>query len=357
MQVQVKNNLEIFPLTKLNCDRFGKQISDLHFETLNKKISPDYWQWRYCSDAGAKGSLLIGLRNNKVVGTYGLLHIPLIFKQQKRFAGLMGNFVISAKEKSWQCYKQLIVESMKQSKGDDLLFRIGLAPKQKVDLATRMGVKSLGYMPNCYGILDFKQALAARGFFLQGSKFAHMISNFFAVPYKRQNDLNITIKQIDDFNEQFDAFYQEYRDRFDTILLKDSKFLNWRYVKCPQNKYYKLAAYKDNSLKGYIVFCQGSKPQSGCLVELMAADNNKKIMIQLVLRACSLLHENKVATVSASFAQGSEQSEALRKAGFRKWFKRLNDTNILLGANTTEHSYSEQDFNSFVFGLGDWMEF
>src|SRR5581483_10186127 len=63
----------------------------------------------------------------------------------------------------------------------------------------------------------------------------------------------VQIKQMYEFNERFDDFWQRVRDEYSVILVRDRQCLNWRYVSRPDAKYILFSAAHGPRLVGYLV--------------------------------------------------------------------------------------------------------
>jgi hypothetical protein len=72
--------------------------------------------------------------------------------------------------------------------------------------------------------------------------------------FMRKNSLNnIDVYAIDRFNEQINSFWDDVKSNYSFIVEKGMDYMNWRYFH-PKGKAYKVfAAYRDDSLLGYLV--------------------------------------------------------------------------------------------------------
>lgn len=62
------------------------------------------------------------------------------------------------------------------------------------------------------------------------------------------------ITQITSFDNRFDSFSREVSKEFGIISLRNSKYLNWKYIQKPYTQYNIYTAINNNKLLGYIVF-------------------------------------------------------------------------------------------------------
>jgi predicted N-acetyltransferase YhbS len=87
---------------------------------------------------------------------------------------------------------------------------------------------------------------------------------------------NLSILKIDSFNERFDQLAEEVAGKFGVIVLRSSRYLNWKYIDKPFNGYTVYAAERENKLTGYIVLRtrNGSGARHGVIVDILAAPDD-----------------------------------------------------------------------------------
>tara|TARA_B100000029_G_scaffold402846_1_gene402459 strand:- start:1321 stop:2295 length:975 start_codon:yes stop_codon:yes gene_type:complete len=67
------------------------------------------------------------------------------------------------------------------------------------------------------------------------------------------NEKNFFVIKIKKFNKSFDLFWKKNKKDYKNILNRTSKFLNWRYLKRPDKKYYPFLVYDGKELLGYFI--------------------------------------------------------------------------------------------------------
>ncbi len=85
----------------------------------------------------------------------------------------------------------------------------------------------------------------------------------------------ITIQQIDQFNDDFDNFWRQVQDKYAVMLIRDQFFLGWRFNRLSGREYRTLAAWTGKQMLGYVVIrcstIHGVK--TGLIMDLLVADN------------------------------------------------------------------------------------
>ena len=352
----MKDKLRFLKVTESNINDLTQGISELHFEVYKRKFDLEYWQWRYLSSPAGKSNLIVAVRGTRVVGKYGLLYIPLIIRGQSVVAGLMSGLSIQSEERSWQCYRGLIMKSIDESKEDNLVFRLGLVYRRLIKLAQRMGIASLGSLPVYFGFLDIARILEERSVPRLFSRLGCLADPILGLKKKGKKMSGLSIKAIDSFGSDFDDLWDSITKDYRVAVLKNAAYLNWRYIKNPLRKYGCLGAYRNNRLEGIVVFCAIELRHSGCVLELLVRNNNPEVMRELLFQTFRQLRKQDVGCITASFPKDSITVAVLQNLGFRSWGRKLADAELMITANYLENSYSKLDLKICDFSLGDWIE-
>jgi len=73
-------------------------------------------------------------------------------------------------------------------------------------------------------------------------------------PSVKQKDVpGLTIDQVTEFDEPFAVFWRRVQNRTPLIVVRDSAYLNWRYIQAPGREYAAFAARSEGKVRGLIV--------------------------------------------------------------------------------------------------------
>lgn len=78
---------------------------------------------------------------------------------------------------------------------------------------------------------------------------------------------SINIKRIDRFDDRFDQLWNASLQSYSFSLVRDSSFLNWRYVDCP-TPYQRWLALRGSEVAGYLVSFASATEPTGIVVDL-----------------------------------------------------------------------------------------
>lgn len=111
---------------------------------------------------------------------------------------------------------------------------------------------------------------------------------------------DVSFNMVSEFDEQIDEFWQEASRDYDIIVVRDKKYLNWRFVDCPNKEYSICIAKRNGKVSGYIVFRYSETDglRQGYIVDLFAKAGDEKTLQALVQKVVEVLKANKVDLIS-----------------------------------------------------------
>jgi len=121
----------------------------------------------------------------------------------------------------------------------------------------------------------------------------------------------ITITQISSFDTRLDEFWKQISKDFNAISVRDMKYLNWRFVECPNVQYSIFLAEKEKGICGYIVLrvCQ----DKGYIVDFLA---EKAGFESLIWQAIKYFKQQKVNSLCCLAPLDTFYLKILKKCGF-----------------------------------------
>ncbi len=351
----MKQELSFLNVTKSTVDDFAESMSSLHYLVRKQRRSADYWRWRYYDSPLGKSNLVIALRQNRVVGIYGVLYLSLHIQKECVLAGLMQDLSIDLTERSWSCYRGLLERSIEKSKHDNLVFNFGITPSNHIQLYQRFGVKILGRAPICVGFLNVARMLEGRKVPRPLSLLGWCAQPVVGLRLKKPNThTDCSIKRVKIFNASFDELWDAVSQYNVLSIVKNSAYLNWRYTGNTEYQYECLAAYRKNKVEGLIVFSKPDIRHRSFLLEFLAIDNDSKTMEMLLSHALGVLKAENTGYIVAAFPVQSQASRALRYFGFMPWGARLWSTSIIAATQLSNGDNPELNLKNWDFSLGDW---
>ena len=195
---------------------------------------------------------------------------------------------------------------------------------------------------NLYNILNFSQiSLAAINFYI---RFKNSISR------KVNFDHDFDIIEIEEFTAEVDGFWKRLNERFEVIVVRDKKYLNWKYAMQPHMNYRKFIARKSGKICGILVLrvTRSPEPDIGIITEILALPDQKRILRQLMNYAINFFGSDVEAIKCATSVK--EIKQVLKEFSFSK--EHVDPFNFFSKDNNLMQNGTES-LSDFFFNIGD----
>jgi GNAT superfamily N-acetyltransferase len=162
-----------------------------------------------------------------------------------------------------------------------------------------------------------------------------------------------SIAEVERFNPTIDGLWQRVAAGYPAICPRNSRFLNWRFVDCPQLVYHLFQAYRDGALVGYSVLrCKTSQElRQGVIVDLFANRRDPAVFRDLICHAVEYFGD-EVASVECATSL-LEIESILSECGFFKT-RTLAPTIVVSDESLRSEIRGLRNEWSFSKGDHDW---
>jgi GNAT superfamily N-acetyltransferase len=126
------------------------------------------------------------------------------------------------------------------------------------------------------------------------------------------------IVEVDCFGREVDELWERTRGDYSLIFPRDTRFLNWRFVDCPELRYRRFVAKRGGRAVGYVVLRRAEpvELQQGIIADLYASRQDTQAVDELVRHSLAFFGD-KVSAVDCGTSVAEFQG-VLRKHGFFK---------------------------------------
>lgn len=199
------------------------QILELFKASFGRELAASWWRWfsYQCPTGANRTSVIVDTATGKFAGSYSLLPIRLLFNGREVKASLCTN-----------------VNTHPEYQGRGLFTRIGsyaLEHECEFDTAISLGMPNQkaypGHVKVGWDVMSKLPFLVRQG-----------------CQARRHR-----CREVQTFDQRFDAFFAKIAERFSFLVLKDHKFMNWRVAERPDREYVSLVFEEGSELKGYVV--------------------------------------------------------------------------------------------------------
>ena len=125
-----------------------------------------------------------------------------------------------------------------------------------------------------------------------------------------------TITEVETFGAEVDDLWENTHRGYSVIFSRDARFLNWRFVECPQPSYRRFLAERDGRTVGYVILRQAEPVElpNGTIVDLYAAREDNRTIEDLLLHSLAFFGDGVAAIDCATSIPEFER--IFRRHGF-----------------------------------------
>jgi len=308
------------------------------FPAFGTGYTLDYWNWKYKRNPAGSSIIWLAERDGQIIGHYSL--VPVLLKVGNAYVrGAFGSDAATHPNHQGQgVYSDLVNRCSLDAADHDIPISYGLS---QVNLGpTYKRYERIGhicFMTHLIKVLDWKAALDR---YIENEFAKSAISSILRMILRPRTppSHNMQIEEVSRFDDRVDEFWTEISERFTVIVRRDQKYLNWRYVDHPGQKYTVYAAVNGHRVLGYcavrIGTARGRRREKVLSVafidDILALDC--EIVGSLVRSTVSRFEEQGVDAIACTMSQGHAYRAAFMKAGFVTFLRRFSDINLALYA-------------------------
>jgi hypothetical protein len=163
---------------------------------------------------------------------------------------------------------------------------------------------------------------------------------------------NVNLTQIESFDESADQLWQRVHRAQTMLAVRDQRYLNWRFRDRPGSPYIILAAVRDSSLRGYLVFRISDHVGTSCGFLVDTLYDDVEIFSLLIKEVEKILRPAGVKAIVCSVTPASHRSVLLRQGFFPLLHRRRNYL-AAWGNSTDPQVQSFFDVSRWFISMGD----
>ncbi len=116
---------------------------------------------------------------------------------------------------------------------------------------------------------------------------------------RRQTPPGVTVQQVGTFDNRVDDFWQRVRRDYPVMVVRDQRYLGWRFDSRPDAKYTLLMATRGSDLVGYLVLrlAEVAGVRLGYLVDFLVEHKSSSLLAFLVEEAVEHLRHGSAAAI------------------------------------------------------------
>lgn len=208
------------------------KIAKLFNLAFKKELSADYWKWRFVENPFLDESMInLMWDGDQLVGHHAVSASEIKVKNETYLSSLCGTAMTHPNYEGRGIYGDLALSLYDRILKDHNVQNIITFPARAAShysLVKKIKYRNVGYLPTLK---------------LNASSF------------KNKNAISDNINIVEKFNNIHEEFINEtlQNSGFDIYTKRSVKYLNWRYTKCPINKYFCIEYKIDGKMKGLLI--------------------------------------------------------------------------------------------------------
>jgi hypothetical protein len=318
-------------MANLICRRLEKgdepMLSRLFKEVFDKEINIQYWEWKYFQNPAGEHMMYVAIEpiESKIVGEIGTIPIKTQIQGKDTLATQVVDIVILPKYQKRGPFFQLERLSREENIKRLILMSYAVSIKRTYKISTKV-LKFKGVSP----IMRHTKIIDPGPFIYKKIKVRPLanllggIGRFFMRSMQRLKDHKMVSKKyefedIRHFDSRFDEFWKRESQNYEIIIVRDSEYLNWRYIRNPIENY-KIFCVKDTgTIRGFIVLniFEQEGIRRGRIADIFIEKHNTDVYNTLLNKALDYFFSERVAIVS-TWAGDEWFSSMFEKSGFSK---------------------------------------
>ncbi len=312
-------------------------FTETHSQKL-KELNAELYQWLYQDNPSGGSITFISEFNGKIIGHYPSILTDLKVRDRVCKAGIVLDLLTHKDFRRRGMFKSLQETSMKELSRSGVDFCLAFPNQLSLPGFLKMGWKIIATIP-----------LLVKPLILP-------------VLSCKKKEGRVAVSEADEFDERFDTLFKDSTKKIPTAVIRDRKYLNWRYRMKPAVKYRLLIAQNDKELLGYIVLRIRNifAFRTGLIMDFLVKDGSPEILGTLLEKAIDYLRKEGACTSIAILVKDSFYFSLFKNLGFMRLSERFNPRRFTLVGKLINSEIDREffyDYRNWFITLGDWDVF
>lgn len=300
-----------------------KKLPVLYEDTIGEWIGDHAWRWLFMDAPAGKGYTWFADHDGFLAGQYTIVPVDMQILGRRVRTTQSVDTMTHSKYRKQGIFLALARDVYEEAKNDNVVLVYGFPNENShpgfikhLEFITLTNAKTL-LRP-----VKIDDAITAKLKIPVISSVLGYISRLFydlIYPIKSGNTADVEIKSASRFPDESDKLFDTISGNFPNLVVRDTRFLNWRYVDHPKKEYEILLAYRGGTLSGYCVtgMMERRGLQVGCIMDIFADPSDSKTISLLIGNAVKAMYKKNMTAVTCMINDSSPFVKYLKRAGFR----------------------------------------
>jgi len=295
-------------------------LSRVVSEVFNVNNDPAYWDWKYFQNPAGEHMVTVAVANGKIVGIQGYVPGKLKCGSKIFLSAQNTDMAVLPEYRSGGTFLKMHSKAMEYGPRKRGALCYGFPNKTAYRL-----VSCLEYAGVC-PIFNLTKVLNPMPY-VQRKVGLRLLTDLFGSIGKRvivsMNRKKLLLPQgfrmveVTRFDSRFDEFWYEEAENYPIAVVRDSQYLNWRYIDCPTS--YKIfCVEKDSFIEGFVVLncLQDKEIKRGKIVDILVKWGQESVASLLLTQSVNYFIREEADVITCWMLEVWPIFDVLRKRGF-----------------------------------------
>lgn len=332
-------------------DEDKENVFDLRRAVYNGPFNYDEWDWKFQSS-----KILVAVNDkDEVVSLRPTVKIKLKFKDKILTAGMNVDVMTHPDYQRMGIFSSLVDESFKKL-NEEKIHIVYTFPNNFSFPGYQKRIKwnHVASIPLLVKVINPKNVV---NYYITNSYVQKCINplastfNRMLSKNNKHNVKNLLIEEVTFFDKDYDRLWQELSNQFEIAVVRDSNYLNWRYLERPDYNYKAFSARRDGNLTGYIVLREDNlfNFKLGLIVDIISKDTETFNL--LISHAYEIFKDKNIDIMGCLMLNTSSYFNELKKAGFINLPKKFTPKEFYFVVKADEDIISKDE----VYSSKNWF--
>lgn len=300
-----------------------KALSLLLERVFQEKVGEEYWRWKYVRNPLGFHASYVALDGDRIISLAGAIPYQLKVADKVLLGGQLVDQLADPKRRQKGLFA--IFASVSAMNREEvrrtMAFMYGFANKNSFRAFRRT-------LETCGTILRLNKVLSVRALskWVQNRELLRItgrvldpligLTSLYAFPVF---PAGVLLGEVSRFDERFDLLWEETQHLFEIATVRDSRYLNWRYIDHPSIRYQIFSLEEGGGrVLGFIVLKYSEKGEirRGYVIDLLAVPGRPEVVRALVSKSLAFFKQEGVAIITCWMFRHSPYYGILRRFGF-----------------------------------------
>lgn len=294
------------------------QAAMLFGRCFGRSISPAYYLWKIQAGRGRATNCMLAVAGEQVVGQYAAWRVEAVIEGQRRPIMIAIDGMVAPEFRRRGILKALVGEAHRRWQAEGAVCVLAM-PNENWG-AYREAVGWGKVFPLKWQIRPLRlEQIALRRLGLGGKGVPAPLSGLWNRYWGRyvQPDAGVTVEAVTQAGTDFDALWDRLKGSWPLSIVRDTAWINWRFLSVPSRPYRVLLARRNGEPVGYIVYWLQPFPggQAGMVADFLYQPGDEGGRDTLLAAVLGELAAAGAESLIGLAVPGTPQSADLKRIG------------------------------------------